>query len=445
MKRLDIGLKLRVVGAVDTVEGRTIVSRIKKVSEMTFHDEDGVPHVFTWRTIQTWVSLYKQGGTEALRNRPRKDKGKHHKIFPEQVREAIEAVLPEFQGQSYNKMAVYRRCIERGVLAPGECSQTSFFRLVRTYDLLKPSTQTNNKKRLAFCKANSNEMWQLDTMFGPYVPNGKTKTQAKLIAFIDDASRVVPHGEFFFSENTPALIRSLRSALYKRGIPQTLYVDNGSIYTSKEINQICERTGILLCHTPVRDGAAKGKIERFFRTVRDRFLTRKLDLCSLEALNQQFREWLESDYNAREHSILKMKPVDRFAMDLGRIRFLDPIESNDELFYFEQDRSVRKDNTFQVLGQRFEAPRDLRRPRATCAHVPSKSATTAHKKSPRASSSSTRANAWAKPRRSIPSATIAPRPSYAPQALHPAVRRKTRRPNTPAKPTLIARRAERKP
>ena len=55
-----------------------------------------------------------------------------------------------------------------------------------------------------------------------------------------------------------------------------------------------------------------------------------------------------------------MKPVDRFAMDLKRIRFLDPMEANDELFYFEQNRTVRKDNTFQVLARRYEAPRDLR-------------------------------------------------------------------------------------
>jgi len=360
MKRVSIYLKLRVVGAVDSVAGSTTVSRIRKVSEMTFHDEEGLPHVFTWRTIQTWVSLYRQGGTEALRNRPRSDKGQHRKVSPEDLRAAIESVLPEFRDQAYNKMAVYRRCIERGALTAGECSQTSFFRLVRTYDLLTPSTETVNKKRLAFSKAHSNEMWQIDTMFGPYVTNAKTKTQAKLIAFIDDASRVITHGEFFFSENTPALIKAFRSALYKRGIPETLYADNGAIYTCKEIHQICERVGTLLCHTPVRDGAAKGKIERFFRTVRDRFLIQQLDLSSLETLNKQFHEWVENEYNAREHGTLKMKPVDRFAMDLKRIRFLDPMDATDELFYFEQDRTVRKDNTFQVSGQRYEAPRDLR-------------------------------------------------------------------------------------
>ena len=104
----------------------------------------GVPHVFTWRTIQTWLSLYKQGGVEALRSRPRSDKGKHRKVSPEHVREAIEQVLPEFRDERYNKLMIYRRCIERGALSKAECSQTSFFRLVKKYDLLTPASRTQN-------------------------------------------------------------------------------------------------------------------------------------------------------------------------------------------------------------------------------------------------------------------------------------------------------------
>jgi putative transposase len=359
MKRTSIYLKLQVIGAVDSEEGPTVKSRIRKVAKRTFHDEDGRPRVYRWRTIQTWVSLYRQGGVEMLKNSPRSDRGSTRKVDVERLSGAIENVLPQFRDGRYNKMEVYRRCIMRGLLSKQECSQTSFFRLVQEYDLLTPPGETQNRRRLAFSKQYANEMWQLDTMFGPYVKNGRTKTQAKLIAFIDDASRIIPHGEFFFSENTPALICAMRSAFFKRGVPQTLYVDNGSIYTSAEINQICARVGTLLCHTPVRDGASKGKIERFFRTVRDRFLLRELDLTSLEALNRQFNEWVEAEYNAAVHGTLKMKPVDRFAMDAGRIRFLDPMESNEELFFFEEERTVRKDNTFQVNSLRYETPRDL--------------------------------------------------------------------------------------
>mgnify|MGYP006288493329 CR=1 FL=1 len=359
MKRVSVYLKLRVIGAIDSMPGNSIKSRIQEVSKLTFHDEEGVPHVFTWRTIQTWLSIYKQGGVEMLKNRPRRDKGKHRKLNIEALQEAIDAVLPDFRDTRYNKMMIYRRIIERGILSRSDCSQTSFFRAVRQYDLLTPASQTQNKRRLAFSKQYANEMWQLDTMFGPYIKNGKTSTQTKLIAFIDDASRVITHGQFFFTEQTDDLIAALRAALYKRGVPQTLYVDNGAIYTCAEINQICARIGTLLCHTPVRDGAAKGKIERFFRTCRDQFLLRKLDLSSLQALNDQFHRWVEDEYNAAVHSTLQMKPIDRFGMDLSRIRFLDPMDANDELFFFEQDRFVRKDNTFSVRSIRYEPPCDL--------------------------------------------------------------------------------------
>jgi len=95
----------------------------------------------------------------------------------------------------------------------------------------------------------------------------------------------------------------------KRGVPEQLLVDNGSIYCSQEITLICARVGCLLRHTAVRDAAAKGKIERFFRRVRDQFLVKKLDLSSLEALNRQFSHCVEQDYNATPHDAILMKPM----------------------------------------------------------------------------------------------------------------------------------------
>jgi hypothetical protein len=278
MKRVSIYLKIRILGAVDSTEGNTIKSRIEKVAERTFHDEEGLPRVFRSRTIQTWYSLFNQGGIEMLENRPRKDKGHHRKVSPEMILEAVEQVLPYFRDERYNKTMVYRRCIENNIFTMQDCSRTHFLRLVKEYDLLKPASESASKLRQAFSKRYANQMWQLDTMFGPYVTNGRTKTQTKLIAFIDDASRVITHGEFFLSEKTDDLITAMKSAFHKRGVPEMLYVDNGSIYTCAEINQVCTRVGTVLCHAPVRDGAAKGKIERFFRTVRDKFLLQELDL-----------------------------------------------------------------------------------------------------------------------------------------------------------------------
>ena len=361
MKQPSVYLKMRVLGAVDTVEGRTRHERIHHVAALTFLDEEGHPRQFTWRTIQTWFYRYKNHGITGMTPRCRSDKGHTRKVTPEELLEALNAARPHFHSQRTNKRAFYRFCIEKGLLHPDRIAQTTFYRFLREYDLLAPPVD-DNKKRLAFSMKYANQLWQADTMFGPYADTGLSsgRKQTRLIAFIDDASRVLCHGEFFFEENVDTLVKALRAAFYKRGLPEQLLVDNGSIYSGQEITLICARVGCLLRHTAVRDAAAKGKIERFFRRVRDQFLVRTLDLSSLEALNRQFNHWVENDYNATPHDALGMKPIDRFGIDLARVRFLAPSENNDELFYAEATRKVKKDNTFSFAGRRYETPVDLR-------------------------------------------------------------------------------------
>ncbi len=353
-------LKMRVLGAIETAPGHSARERIRHVAQMPFADEDGNTHMFTWRTIETWLVRYNKHGVTSMHNKIRSDKGVPRKVIPEDVQEAIDQVLPSFRARSFNKGQLYRACIERGLLRREQVAPNTFRRIIEQYQMLKPDDEVTSKHRLAFSKAHANQMWQADTLVGPYLKDGPRHTQARLIAFIDDASRVVCHGEFFLEENTDTLIKALRTALYKRGVPEQLYVDNGSIYTSREITLICARLGCLLCHTPVRDGAAKGKIERFFRTVRDDFLSRQLDLSSLEALNRAFTAWVEDEYNARTHSAISMRPIDRFGLDLKRIRFLPPCDANEELFFVEETRQVRVDNTFSLKNLRFESPADLR-------------------------------------------------------------------------------------
>ncbi len=360
MKQPSIYLKMKVLGAIEMAPGRTRDQRVRNVAEMIFQDEEGNPYQFTWRTIQTWYYRYKNHGVTSMDTSSRADKGQPRKVTPEEVLEAINQALPHFRQQNkgsttYNKTAIYRFCIEKGLLHATQIARNTFSRMVNEYEMLKDDPG-EHKRRLAFSMQHANQLWQADTMFGPHV-GGR---QSKLIAFIDDASRVLCHGEFFLEENSDSMIRALRSAFYKRGLPEQLLVDNGSIYCSQEITLVCARVGCILRHTAVRDAAAKGKIERFFRRVRDQFLIRQLDLSSLQELNRQFNHWVEQDYNATIHSTLGMKPIDRFGMDLSRIRFLSPSQDTDELFYAEATRTVKKDNTFSFQGDRYETPIDLR-------------------------------------------------------------------------------------
>ncbi len=207
----------------------------------------------------------------------------------------------------------------------------------------------------------ANELWQADTMVGPSIkqPDGKWR-KTFLIAFIDDASRVITHGEFFYRDNTEKLIEAFKTSLYKRGKPERLYFDNGSNYTSKEILQACVRLNIYLSHAPVRDGAAKGKIERFFRGFRDRFLVQHVAFTSLDELNGLTQDWIENDYNSKHHTGIQMIPIDRFNLDHARITFLTDDEYTEEVFFIEENRKVSKTTVFSINSKKYACPVDLR-------------------------------------------------------------------------------------
>jgi len=353
-------VKLRVLAAIDLAEGRSIRDRIRAVAARPFLDEKGQEHRFTWRTIETWRVRYNKHGLTVSGRQPRSDKGQCRKVEPEKVQEAVDQARA-FLRPGFRLSQLYRVCIEKGFLLREQVAPNTFRRIVARYEMIKPDAETENKERLAFSKRYANEMWQVDTLIGPYVKDEKGQPrQSRLIAFLDDASRVCCHGQFFFEETHATLKVALRAALFKRGVPAVIYSDNGSIYAGKDLTLICGRIGCLVCHAPVRDAAAKGKIERWLREVREQFLCRQLDLSSMRMLNEQFIRWVEDEYHSHVHSTLGMKPIDRFALDLSRIKFLSPGQANDELFYSEETRTVRADNTFSFAGRRYEAPRDLR-------------------------------------------------------------------------------------
>jgi transposase InsO family protein len=337
------------------------MAQYKAVSQMIFKDEEDQPRQFTWRTIQTWWYHYRRHGvTDAP---VRADKGNLRKVSPEDILAAIEKVLPSFRSHSVNIAAIYRACIEQGCLRRDQIAPNTFRRAVNKYELLKADTGRSPRRRLAFAKAHANDMWQVDTLHGPHLHfrRDKKPDQVFLICFIDDASRVIPHGAFYAADDTENLVECFQNALYKRGVPKAVYADNGSNYSSKEFSAICTRLGTVLLHTPVRDGASKGKIERFFRTVREQFLIADLSHIScFEELNVAFNAWVEDTYHVREHSTLGMKPIDRFGLDLHLMRHLRDSDFSRELFYLEATRKVRTDNTFSFQNIRYEAPRDLR-------------------------------------------------------------------------------------
>lgn len=313
-----------VLNSLDYAEGNSIRERIKTVSLRTFTDEmTGSQYRFTWRTISTWLYRFKKQGITTLENKTRADKNTSRKVHANELAEAIHDILPTLSKNKVGqipKMALYRQLLKRNYFQRAQLSQTSFYRLVKEHDLL--DTEQTKKLRQSFAMQFVNELWQADTRYDPSIkqPDNSWR-RIFLIAFIDDASRVITHGEFFYRDNTEKLIEAFRSAFFKRGKPERLYFDNGSNYSSKEILQACIRLNIRLSHAPERDGAAKGKIERFFRGFRDRFLVQYHEFDSLAQLNTLTHDWIENEYNSQHRSGIQMRPLDRFNLDRDRIQF----------------------------------------------------------------------------------------------------------------------------
>ena len=358
-----LAIRLCVLNAVEQSPGNHIRERIKRVASKTFDDVlTGQRYQFTWRTISTWVYRFKKHGVTTLENKSRSDKDGYRKVQVNQLAEAIHEVLPSLaqnKGGILPKSVLYRVLLQRGMFTRSQLAPTTFYRMVRDNHLL--DDKSVQKHRLSFAMQFVNELWQADTLYGPSIKqaDGHWK-KTFLIAFIDDASRVVTHAEFFYRDNTENMVSAFRSALYKRGRPERLYFDNGANYSSKEIAQACVRLNIQLSHAPIRDGAAKGKIERFFRGFRDRFLTLHPAFSSLEELNRLTHEWVEGEYNSKYHSGIQMIPIDRFNLDRNRIQYLSDDAYSAEVFFVEEARRVGKTNVFSINSQRYECPVDLR-------------------------------------------------------------------------------------
>ena len=196
-------------------------------------------------------------------------------------------------------------------------------------------------------------------MYGPPLPvaNG-TRRKTYLFALLDDATRLIPHAQFYFEQHLRSLKDCLKQALCKRGLPRRLYLDNGKIFRSRVLLGVCARLGIELIHSRPYRPQGRAKIERFFRTVRRGFLAR-LDadrLEDLEALNRLLLAWIEGKYHIWPHrGIEGQTPLDRWVRLSEGIRPLPREVDLEELFLDQTTRRVAKDGTFTLNGRVFEA------------------------------------------------------------------------------------------
>jgi transposase InsO family protein len=316
------------------------------------------PRRYAPSTIESWYSDYIKGGIDALKPRVRSDKGTT-RVVDAETSDAIVAMCKKHPKAPVT--VIYDELLAAGAFLKSELSLSTLRRFIAKN--IPDMADGQCQERLRFSVECANGLWQTDVMYGPYVkgPDGR-RSPTYLLAYIDDATRLITHAAFYLSQDITALRASFKEALLRRGIPKTLYTDNGRIYRSQSFGYLCAQVKVVLLHTGVRDAAAKGKIERFFRTVRLRFLSRisEDDLASPGALNAAFSAWLDSDYQRKPHDGLDgLAPLDAFLTQSASIRLVEDMVAFNEAFLLRCMRKVRKDATISLGNILYETGLEL--------------------------------------------------------------------------------------
>lgn len=330
------------------------------------------PKTYSPKTLMSWLNDYRHGGLEALKPGYRADRGKSRKVSQEIADKILEK---RAQKPRITSILLYEELVREGIILPQKLSQATFYRFLAANPELAAGKDTKNsaeKDLKRFSRQWVNELWQTDIMFGPYLRVGKSKKQTYLLAFIDDASRLVTHGQFFFSQNFTALRVGLKEAVLKRGVPKMIYTDNGKVYRSRQMAVVCAGLGCSLIHTEPFTPNAKGKIERFFQTVRQRFLVRidPTQIKGLDELNLRFWQWLEEDYQRKLHSALNMSPLDFFMSQAHQVTLFSNPELLEEYFLLRITRKVNHDATLSVETILYETDQSLANSRVEVRYEP---------------------------------------------------------------------------
>lgn len=303
-------------------------------------------------TILRWISEYLAGNRklESLYPRDRSDRGRSRSM-DEETCLALIGLRKQLPKATAAKLMA--EMVRRDLVTPGiELNLTKIYRFLHQHELMdmpgiKPLDRRKYEAQLP------NDLWQADVMHGPMVDCGGKSKKAYLIAIIDDHSRLIVYCQFYFSEKLSCWLDCFENALAKRGLPRKIYVDNGAAFRSRHFEAVTASLGIALVHSRPYKPQGKGKIERWFKTVRISFLS-DYHTTTLDRLNQDLHYWVDHSYHQSKHSGTGQTPFARFAAHTECLRCAPP--NLHDHFRKTVRRRVAKDRTVTINGRLFEAP-----------------------------------------------------------------------------------------
>jgi len=354
----------------ETFPDASVAAYCRRVTSEPILRPDGTSFLYKPGTLSKWIALYKFGGMEELMPRSRSDKGSTKKLSDEAINEVyrLKEKFPRI-----NAVYIHDRLVRDGFI-PATVSPRAVQRFIKAKDLKNPNASGPLKDRKAFEEPFFGAMWQADSCYFPYVPDDKgIKQRTYLLAIVDDYSRMIVGARLFFEDNAYNFQKVFKDAVAATGIPNKLYCDHGSPYENSQLSFICGSIGTILIHTPVRDGAAKGKCERMFGVLKQRWL-HGLDTGQIRSIDEFNRDLTEEvrKHNLTINSSTEQTPMDRFLATRGKIRVPESEEWLNGCFMNRIVRKVKNDATLSLQNIRFDVPMQFIRQAVEVRFLPDK-------------------------------------------------------------------------
>ena len=267
---------------------------------------------------------FRKSGYDGLLRQPNISKGVSRTISADVMEKAIE-LRRELPNRSIRRILTILE--GEGIISTGAIPKSTLSRQMqqRGFGASQVKSEVRQAASKRFQKEHRNALWQADIKYGPYIPgkNGK-KVRTYMLAFIDDATRMIMHAEFYDNQRLPILEDAFRKALLKFGRPQVVYVDNGKIFISKWFRLACARLKVHHATAKPFNPQSKGKIEKFNNFVSEFIEELSLEPPdTLETLNQKFRIWLDEGYIHKKHdSLAGHTPYEAYQADAVKVRFV---------------------------------------------------------------------------------------------------------------------------
>ena len=339
-----------------------ISARLAEIAAKAVVLPDGRDRCYSLRTLWSWWSAYRKQGLTGLLPAERSDKGVPREITPELLALAIEK---RKEVPSRSTLTIIDILEREGLVSADRLHRSTLDRHLEQAGYSRRRLRTLGDKRyIRMLFERPNQLWVGDYHEAPILfdpRTGRFRT-VHLCAFIDHYSRYVPHAQWYTNERLATLEDTFKKSLLKRGCPDKIYVDRGSVYRSADFAFALAHFDIRLCHSKPYQSEGRGVIERFNRTVADQFEpeARAARIVELDRLNLLYEGWLEERYHREIHDSIDQPPLERYAQEGFTPRWADPVLVADT-FRVRVTRKVHpKTSTVEIEGVRFLVENFLR-------------------------------------------------------------------------------------